>query len=127
MPLVRIDLKKGKSTHYRRTIGDVVYEAMRAALNVPENDRFQVITEHDAESLICDPSYLGIERSADCVLIQVTLSSGRTVEMKQAFYKRIVDGLSTRLGLRKEDVLINLVEVAKENWSFGNGVAQYVQ
>ena len=127
MPLVRIDLKKGKSTHYRRTIGDVVYEAMRAALNVPENDRFQVIAEHDAENLICDPSYLGIERSADCVLIQVTLSGGRTVEMKQAFYKRIADGLNTRLGLRKEDVFINLIEVAKENWSFGNGVAQYVQ
>ena len=127
MPLVRIDLKKGKSTHYRRTIGDVVYEAMRAALNVPENDRFQVIAEHDAENLICDPSYLGVERSADCVLIQVTLNGGRTVEMKQSFYKRIADGLNTHLGLRKEDVLINLVEVAKENWSFGNGVAQYVQ
>ena len=127
MPLVRIDLKKGKSTHYRRTIGDVVYEAMRAALNVPEDDRFQVISEHDSDNLVCDPHYLGIERSADCVLIQVTLSSGRTVEMKQSFYKRIVDGLNMRLGLRKEDVFISLVEVAKENWSFGNGVAQYVQ
>jgi 4-oxalocrotonate tautomerase len=127
MPLVRIDLRKGKPSHYRRTIGDVVYEAMRATINVPENDRFQVIAEHDAENLICDPSYLGIERSADWVLIQVTLSSGRTVEMKQAFYKRIADGLNERLGLRREDVFINLVEVAKENWSFGNGVAQYVQ
>lgn len=127
MPLVRIDFKKGKPGHYRRTIGDVVYEAMRATLNVPENDRFQVIAEHDVENLICDPSYLGIERSADCVLIQVTLSAGRTVEMRQAFYKAIANGLNERLGLRREDVFINLVEVAKENWSFGSGVAQYVQ
>ena len=126
MPLVRIDLKTGKSKDYGRTIGDVVYEAMRAALNVPEDDRFQVIGEHHADNLICDPRYLGIERSADCVLIQVTLNGGRTVEMKQSFYQRIADGLNMRLGLRKEDVLINLVEVAKENWSFGNGVAQYV-
>lgn len=125
MPLVRIDLRKGKTADYRRTIGDVVYDAMREALNVPENDRFQVIAEHDAENLICDPTYLGIARSAECMLIQVTLNGGRTVPMKQAFFKAIADGLERRLGVRREDVVINLVEVPKENWSFGNGVAQY--
>ena len=126
MPLVRIDLRKGKSIAYRRTVGDVVYEVMRATIDVPENDRFQIITEHDAENLICDSEYLGIHRSVDCVVIQVTLSSGRTVAKKRAFYLAIVDGLSERLGLRKEDVFINLIEVSKENWSFGNGIAQYV-
>lgn len=127
MPLVRIDLEKGKSLEYRRAIADVVYEAMLTTINVPKNDRFQVITEHDAEGFIFDPTYLGIERTNDCVFIQVTLNGGRTTEMKQAFYKTVADALHDRIGLRREDVLINLVEVAKENWSFGNGVAQYAK
>ena len=125
MPLVRIDLARGQSEDRQRLYGDVVYDAMRSTLNVPENDRFQVITDHPAGGLIADPTYLGIDRSPDCVLIQVTLNAGRTTEMKQAFYKAVADGLHARLGLRREDVVINLVEVAKENWSFGNGVAQY--
>jgi 4-oxalocrotonate tautomerase len=125
MPLVRIDLIEGKSPDYRETIGTVIYEAMVKTLNVPKDDRFQVIAEHSAADLIIDRTYLGIERTADCVMIQVTLSEGRTVELKQQFYKAVADGLHERLGLRREDVFINLVEVKKENWSFGNGVAQY--
>ncbi len=127
MPLVRIDLAKGKPLEYRSTIGEVVYDAMIQTIQVPENDRFQVITEHPPEEMIFDRSYLGIERSDDCVFIQITLSEGRSVERKQAFYKAIADGLHERLGLRREDVMINLVEVVKENWSFGNGIAQYVK
>ena len=125
MPLVRIDLPRGKSSEYRRTLGDVVYEAMIQTINVPANDRFQIITEHPPEELIVDRTYLGIERSADCVLIQVFLNEGRTTELKKAFYRAIADGLNQRLGLRKQDVFINLVEMKKENWSFGNGEAQY--
>ena len=125
MPLVRIDLPRGKSTEYRRTLGDVVYEAMIQTINVPASDRFQIITEHPPEELIVDRTYLGIERSADCVLIQVFLNEGRTTELKKAFYRAIADGLNQRLGLRKQDVFINLVEMKKENWSFGNGEAQY--
>ena len=125
MPLVRIDLPRGKSPEYRRTLGEVVYDAMIHTINVPANDRFQVITEHAPESLIIDRTYLGIERSADCILIQVTLNEGRSTELKKAFYRAVADGLNQRLGLRKQDVLINLVEVKKENWSFGNGEAQY--
>lgn len=127
MPLVRIDLLKGKSPEYCKTVGDVVYEAMIQTINVPKNDRFQVIEEHSAQEFIFDPDYLGVHRTNDCVFIQVTLNSGRTVEMKQAFYKAIADGLHDRLKLRREDVLINLVEVGKENWSFGNGEAQYAK
>jgi 4-oxalocrotonate tautomerase len=125
MPLVRIDLRKGKSPEYQTTIGQVVYQAMVDVLGVPVNDRFQVITEHSSDSLIFDPSYLGIQRSEHCVFIQITLNGGRTVEQKQQFYKAVADGLHQSLRLRLEDVLINLVEVAKENWSFGNGIAQY--
>lgn len=125
MPLARIDLVQGKSPEHRRMIGDVVYEAVVSELKAPEGDRFQVITEHPAGDLIADPRYLGINRTADVVFIQVTMNVGRTLEQKKAFYKKIADGLHERLELRREDVLINLVEVAKENWSFGNGIAQY--
>ncbi|MGJ7507480.1 tautomerase family protein [Variovorax sp. GT1P44] len=126
MPLVRIDLAAGKPTPYRRAIGEVVYDAMLSTINVPTNDRFQIITEHPSDDFIVDPTYLGIERSADCIIIQITLSEGRTVEQKQAFYKAIAKGLNERLQVRMEDVFINLVEVRKENWSFGHGDAQYV-
>ena len=125
MPLARIELPAGKSADFHRTVGDVVYEAMLGSLNVPPNDRFQVITEHPNNQLVIDPTYLGIERSKDAIIIQVTLNEGRTLELKRAFYKAVADGLHDRLGMRREDVMINLVEVKKENWSFGNGVAQY--
>lgn len=125
MPLARIDLAAGKPASYRRGIGEVVYDAMVGILNVPKDDRFQIITEHGAEDFIFDPAYLGIARSPDCIIIQVTLNDGRTVEQKRAFYKAIADGLHDRLDIRREDVFINLVEVRKENWSFGNGEAQY--
>ncbi len=126
MPLVRIDLIEGKSVEYRSGIGEVVYDAMREAMNVPKDDRFMVITEHPPEGFVADPSYLGIQRSKDCVFIQLTLNGGRTLEQKRAFYKMLADGLHQRLKLRREDVFISLVEVSKENWSFGNGEAQYM-
>ena len=125
MPIARIDLVQGKSADYRRTIGDVVYDAMVNVLKVPKDDRFQVLGEHPSENLVADENYLGIERTSDCVFVQLTLNAGRTVEQKRGFYKAVADGLHERLGLRREDVFINLVEVPKENWSFGNGEAQY--
>ena len=125
MPLVRIDLPAGKPAEYRAAIGDVVYRALHEVMKAPKDDRFEVIAEHSSANLIIDPTYFGIQRSKDAILIQVTLSDGRSVEQKQAFYKAIADGLHERVGLRREDVFINLVEVRKENWSFGNGVAQY--
>jgi 4-oxalocrotonate tautomerase len=125
MPFARIDLIEGQSDDYRQTIGDVVYEAMIDKLGVPEKDRFQVINEHRGPNFVFDTDYLGIHRTNDCVFIQVTLLGGRTVEQKSAFYKAIADGLHERLGLRREDVVINLVENSREDWSFGNGEAQY--
>jgi 4-oxalocrotonate tautomerase len=125
MPLARIEIVQGKSAEYRRTIGDVVYEAMVGALNAPKDDRFQIITEHPTGSLIADENYLGIRRTQECVFIQLTLNAGRTVDQKKAFYRLVAEELNSRLGLRMEDVFINLLEVPKENWSFGNGVAQY--
>ena len=125
MPLARIDVPAGKSADYRSVIGDVVYNAMISALKAPKDDRFQVITEHPAGGLVIDPTYLGIQRTENAIIIQVTMNEGRTLDMKRTFYKAVADGLHERLGLRREDVVINLVEVKKENWSFGNGEAQY--
>jgi 4-oxalocrotonate tautomerase len=125
MPLVRIDLRKGKPPAYRAAIGDGVHRAMVETINVPVKDRFQLITEHPADELVYDPSYLDVARTDDLVVVQITLNAGRTVEMKKALYARIVELLAAAPGVRREDVLVSLVEVVKENWSFGNGIAQY--
>jgi phenylpyruvate tautomerase PptA (4-oxalocrotonate tautomerase family) len=126
VPFVRIDLAQGKPADYRKMVGEIVYQAMRDTFDVPEDDKFQVITEHAPGDLNLAESYLGNHYSGDVMLIQITMSFGRSVEKKQAFYKRIVDDLNAKLNVRRDDVVINLVEVAKENWSFGGGIAQYV-
>src|SRR5215469_3877826 len=125
MPLARIALAKGKSLEYRRAIADGVHRALVETFDVPADDRFQLITEHDAETLIFDPNYAGIARSADFVAVQLTVSNTRGVAQKKALYRRIVANLAESPGIRPEDVFINLVEVARENWSFGKGEAQY--
>ncbi len=125
MPLARIDVPRGRTAAFRRTVGDVVYESMLDSLKVLAGDRFQVIAEHDAQDLLLDPRYLGVQRSSSCIVIQVTLNEGRTVEQKREFYRKVADGLHERAGMRREDVLISIIEVRMENWSFGNGEAQY--
>lgn len=127
MPLVRISLMKGRAEGFGKKVGEIVYRAMVDTINVPAKDHFQIITEHDKHSLIYDPSYLDIQRTDGIIFIQITLNEGRTVELKKAFYKAVAERLNKELGVRMEDVLISLVEVKKENWSFGSGVAQYAQ
>jgi len=127
MPLVRIDLVAGKSVEFRKTLGEIVYRAMRETINVPANDKFQIITEHAEGEINVADNYLGNAYSKDIMLIQITLNAGRTVEMKKALFKKIADDIHAQLNLRRADVVINLVEVAKENWSFGGGIAQYAE
>jgi phenylpyruvate tautomerase PptA (4-oxalocrotonate tautomerase family) len=126
VPLVRISLMQGKEAGFGEKVGRIVYETMRETIDVPQGDRFQVVTEHDRGGLIYDPGYLGIARSDGIVVIQMTITEGRTLEKKKALYKRVAERLNAELGVRIEDVFINVVEVKKENWSFGNGIAQYV-
>ncbi|MBD9359622.1 tautomerase family protein [Methylomonas fluvii] len=125
MPLVRISLMKQENKEFGRKIGKIVHQEMVHTISVPEKDRFQVITEHDNNSLIYDSNYLGIHRSDGIIFIQITLNEGRDVGLKKSLYKNIADSLHNQLDIRREDVLISLVEVKKENWSFGNGIAQY--
>jgi len=124
MPLVRISLAKGRPAAARRAIGDAVHRALVETIQVPPLDRFQIISEHDSADFVFDPEYLGIQRSGALVIVQATISAGRSLAKKRALYQRIADNLA-ELGVRREDVWINLVEVAAENWSFGNGVASY--
>ncbi len=125
MPLIRISLRAGKPAGYARAIADNVYEALRETFNVPAHDFFATISEHDQNDFIYDREYFNIARTDDLVFIQMTVSNTRTVEQKKALYRRIVERLAKGPGLRPQDVFINLVEVAKENWSFGLGEAQY--
>lgn len=127
MPLVRISLGEGTSAPYRQALADGVHQAMVEAIEIPAQDRFQIITEHPVNGLIYDPSYLGIERSDKIVLVQITLSGGRKPAQKKKLYQRMAEILGKNPGLRPQDLFVNLVEVAWENWSFGNGEAQYNQ
>jgi len=124
MPLVRISLRKGRAAEFRRKLGDAVHRALVDAFGAPEKDRFQVLTEHEPGDLVYDPGYLGIARTNDIVIVQITISTGRTPAQKRALFKAIAANFAG-LGLRREDAWINLVEVARENWSFGLGEASY--
>jgi 4-oxalocrotonate tautomerase len=125
MPLVRVSLRRGKPANYRKAILDGIYRAMISTFDVPEEDRFMVINEHDEADFSYSKTYLGIDRSDDLVIIQIAANNTRTVEKKKAFYRKIVENLAANPGVRPEDVFINLVEVLPENWSFGRGIAQY--
>ena len=125
MPFVRINLSKKHPDGFAEQVGDIIFQVMREHINVPEDDKFQVITRHDTNELVIPKSYLGIEYSDGIIFIQVTLNEGRTTDMKKAFYKAICESLVNKLKVRPQDIVINLVEVNKENWSFGNGEMQY--
>lgn len=125
MPLVRIDLSQDSPESLGRSVGDIVYQVMTEVINVPADDKFQIISRHGGNELVFPQQYLGIDYSPGILFIQITLNQGRSVDLKKAFYRKIADELHTKLGVRQQDVFINLVEVQKENWSFGNGEMQY--
>jgi phenylpyruvate tautomerase PptA (4-oxalocrotonate tautomerase family) len=125
MPLVRISMLAGKSDAQKRKIADAAHRALVETISIPAQDRFQIITEHASTDLIYDPSYLNINRTDGIVVIQITMSTGRTLEVRKLLFKRLADLLHEEADIRREDVFVNLVETAKENWSFGNGIAQY--
>lgn len=124
MPLIHVAMRVGKPETYRQAILDSLYRAMREALSVPEDDQFMTLTEHEAANFRYG-GYLGIARSDDLVYIQITVFDTRTTEQKKAFFRRAVQLLGDSPGLRPEDVFVNVLEAAKENWSLGMGEAQF--
>jgi len=124
MPFLHIALRAGKSEAYRQAIFDSLYRAMREALNVPEDDQFMTITEHDAANFRYGNAY-GVARSDDLVFIQITVFDTRTADQKKALFRRIAALLAESPGIRPEDVFVTVLEAAKENWSVGNGLAQF--
>jgi phenylpyruvate tautomerase PptA (4-oxalocrotonate tautomerase family) len=126
VPLVRINLSKSASAETVRTVSEVVYDAMITVANVPANDKFQIINRHADDELVYPAEgYLGVTYTPGIVFIQVTWNAGRTIEVKKAFYKAVAEGISTKAGIRIQDVFISLIDVAREDWSFGNGEMQY--
>jgi 4-oxalocrotonate tautomerase len=125
MPLTYISLRRGKPAAYRKAIVKSLHQAMHEIFNVPEDNSFMLINEYDEDDFKYSKSYLGVERSDDLVYMQLTVNNTRTLEQKKALYRRIVERLSDSPGLRPEDIFISLVEVLPENWSMGNGIAQY--
>ena len=125
MPLVRIAMRRDKSSTYIAAVRDGIYAAMRESFDVPENDRFILVSQHDADEFDCDPRYLDITRSDDLIVVQIACRDSRSITQKQAFFRCLTERLAIDPGLRPDDVFVNLLETAKENWSFGNGIAQY--
>lgn len=127
MPLVRVSIRQGQAPAFRAAVGDGIHRAMVAAIDVPPLDRFQIFSEHREDELIYDPGYLGIARGDGFLVIQITMNVGRTLEKKRSLYRGIAENLASDPGVRPEDILVTLIEVPKENWSFGNGVASYAE
>lgn len=126
MPLVRVDVPESMTPARRDAIADVIYEALHSVFGAPSGDKFIVINAHTPGNLYIDLHYL-VERTVQAIIIQITLNEGRSVELKKEFFKTVANGINEAIGLRVEDVFINLVEVPKENWSFGGGIAQYAE
>ncbi len=124
MPVTRIAIRHGKTDDYKQALLDEIYEAMRETIAIKEGDRFMAITEHGPHEF-ASGRFLSVDRSDDLVQIQVFWAPGKTAEQKLAMYRRIVERLGTSPGVRPEDVLISVTETAAENWSFGNGEAQF--
>ena len=125
MPLVEIFLRTGKSPEYIRSVADSIHEALVSQANVPADDRFQIVHQMHDTGVIAHPSYGGVSRSADLIIVKITLNAGRTVDIKKNLYSDIAKRLENSADVRPDDVMVCLVEVTKENWSFGNGLATY--
>ena len=124
MPLIHVSLRAGKPDTYREAIFDSLYRALRETLDVPEGDEFMTISEHGAANFRYGNAF-GVARSDDLVYIQITVFNSRTAEQKKALFRRIAELLGKSPGIRPEDVFVNILEAAKENWSVGHGLAQF--
>ena len=127
MPLVTIDLREGRSAQELQSISGAIHQAMVELLEVPERDRFQIITEHPAKTLHFDRHYLDIDRDEGFILVRITLAQGRTIDSKRAFYRRLAELLADRADLRPQNLAVIMTENQREDWSFGVGQASYLE
>lgn len=125
MPFVRASIHDAATDSELAAISDAIQTSLVDAFNVPAADRFQVITRHPAGEIVCTPEYLGIEHGDRVAFLQITVSEGRTVDMKKALFARLASSIAATGAVTADNVIISLIEVKKENWSFGNGLAQY--
>jgi len=125
MPLVKIHLRKGKGEEYVRLVSEAIHDALVTEASVPPDDKFHIVHQTEPAELIAHPSYGEVNRSADLIVVEITLNAGRDVEVKRNIYRRMARNLGRAVGLRPDDLLVSLVEVTRENWSFGGGVATY--
>jgi phenylpyruvate tautomerase PptA (4-oxalocrotonate tautomerase family) len=126
MPLVRISHAAGHDDAFSSALSQAVHRAMVATFNVPADDYFQIVTDHPRKvGIVTTAEFLGITHTDDVVFVQITCSEGRSLEMKKSLYRAIVDNIAAATTIRRDDVIINLVETKRENWSFGNGLAAY--
>ena len=125
MPLVRIDLMTGRTPEQITSIADAIHQAIVDVYGIPVRDRFQLVNELPAGRIIAEDAGLGFERTRGVVMIQIFTQRGRSDETKQALYARIAAGLDA-VGVAGEDVFIGYVENGPQDWSFGFGVAQYL-
>ena len=125
MPLVRINLPQNTLVTDMQAVSNAVHNALVATFNVPEPDKFQAIHKHKPEELICTPEFLGVEHSQHVVFVQISCSPGRSLEMKKALFAKVANDIAHTSNFKAEDVIINLLETSRENWSFGLGIAQY--
>ena len=127
MPLVTIDLLEGRSSQQLEAISGATHQAMVELLDVPERDRFQIITEHSPQTLSFDRHYLDIDRDEGFILVRIALAHGRTTEAKRGFYRRLAELLADRAGIRPENLAVIMTENEREDWSFGHGQASYLE
>ncbi|HYK35243.1 tautomerase family protein [Alloacidobacterium sp.] len=126
MPLVRIDVGEAVKREKKLLLADAVYDAMRATIGIPEGDEFVMLTAHADGELIADPSFMGMTRTGEFVVVQITLRRGRSTEKKQALYREIARLFEERTAIAPDNVMIVLTENDLDDWSFGRGEAQYV-
>jgi phenylpyruvate tautomerase PptA (4-oxalocrotonate tautomerase family) len=125
MPLIRVDVIEGRSAAEIKHLLDAIHRAMLAALNVPERDRYQIVNEHKPSHLIAEDTGLGIPRTDKFVLIQV-ITRPRTRAEKEKLYRLLCQELQEHCGIAPSDVMISITQNTDEDWSFGNGRAQFV-
>jgi phenylpyruvate tautomerase PptA (4-oxalocrotonate tautomerase family) len=126
MPLVRISVYDSMAATTKRIVADTVYDAMRATLGIPDGDRFIILSAHSNDELFVDPTFMGMNRTNNFVLVHATIRRGRSTETKQAFYKETSRLLHERASIDPDNLMIVVSENDFADWSFGRGEAQYV-